>query len=125
MRTKWTAFDAKRMDEAKGYRMTNSGELITDVTKIGSVVAFLDEDGKFTYSQDPSGGIEMQVEDKIECPCLCWVSDGDKGVRLIRPVISIDSSDKYQHKTDLGSWKIAEPLTDDELSEFGLKLIDS
>ena len=125
-KVKWVPFDADRMSDAIGYRGSQSKKEITQVVAfyIGDCVEVSAvRDLTLRTFGCPHIQLEMQVEDKIEYPCLCWVSsDREKpNKNSASPRVLINYvTDSGGFSEDITTWRYATPLTDDELLEIGL-----
>ena len=133
MKTKFVPFDLKTMDQALSFKTTD-GEVVAQVEHFTSVVqheypiicaigsgvrGFTLTGGRCTSKSEVH--LLMEVEDKIEFPCLCYVNNlsldsiynRNGSVRLL-----VDGDPKgYTDNTNM-VWKYVTPLTKDEAANW-------
>ena len=132
MKTKFIPFDLETMDQALSFKTTD-GDVVTQITyypsaisaiypiscAVNSTLYLFDRLGVYECDEDVK--LLMEVEDKIEFPCLCYVNNlsldsiynRNGSVRLL-----VDGDPKgYTDNTNM-VWKYVTPLTKDEAANW-------
>lgn len=131
-------FSIERMKDAIRYE-TRDGLEVSQVTVfyaedifsivgvVGGCINTFTQGGQYHDHKKSKKDLFIITEKQIKYPCLCWVSDvvedpsmADVGQNVVHAELMADKNKSF----DGCGWKYSTPLTDEELEEFGLAMVD-